>query len=329
MSKENNTPFFSLIVPVYSVEKYIEECLDSILQQTYTNFEVLCVIDGSPDNSGEICNKYASQDSRIKVIYQENQGAAAARNTGLENATGEYIHFVDPDDRLPNCEVYSQLHSILKGCQYDVLVGRSNYYHDTFEVKTEVGTSKEIKKENYNSLSFVLENDYFFALTSGVNKIYRRTMIIDNQVFWPLNIVNEDDYWLPRIFNESKNVIFVSFDIYDVRRRAASITSTRSHSRMSRRGQGYMKTALDNIGLLLENRLSKKAIKNGVSYYVQLYYTGFYINRKYGGTEMGDLEVVKHMQYSGNIKMKLMYILSRILGENAVFDLMKRRYKID
>lgn len=329
MSKENNTPFFSLIIPVYNVERYIEECLNSILQQKYENYEVLCIIDGSPDKSHEICNKYASKDPRIKVIYQENQGAAAARNTGLDNATGEYIHFVDPDDRLPNCEVYSQLHNILKECQYDVLVGRSNYYQDTFDVKTEVGTWEEIKKENYNSLSFVLENDYFFALTSGVNKIYKRTMIIDNQVLWPLNIVNEDDYWLPRIFNKSRNVLFVSLDIYDVRRREASITSTRSNSRMCRRGQGYMKTALDNIGLLFENRLSKRAIKNGVSYYVQLYYMGFHMNRKYGGTEAGDLDVVKYMRYAGNIKMKLMYIASRFVGENVVFDIMKRRYKID
>ena len=88
----------SIIVPVYNVEKYLEQCLDSIIGQTYKNLEIILVDDGSTDSSGAICDRYAEQDKRIRVIHRENGGVCAARNTALEAVTGDYIGFVDPDD---------------------------------------------------------------------------------------------------------------------------------------------------------------------------------------------------------------------------------------
>ena len=88
----------SIIVPVYNVEEYLEECLESICKQTYTDIEVVLVNDGSTDGSKEICEKYCRQDSRFKLINQENQGQSAARNNGVSFSTGEYITFVDSDD---------------------------------------------------------------------------------------------------------------------------------------------------------------------------------------------------------------------------------------
>ena len=90
----------SIIIPVYNSEPYLSRCLDSVLAQTYPKIEVLLIDDGSTDNSYAICQQYAQRDSRMKVIHQQNQGAAAARNTGLDNATGEYIMFCDSDDIL-------------------------------------------------------------------------------------------------------------------------------------------------------------------------------------------------------------------------------------
>lgn len=93
-------PLISVIVPIYQVEKYLEQCLDSILNQTYRQLEIILVDDGSPDRCGEICDRYASRDSRIKVIHQTNQGLSAARNAGMDIATGEYISFIDSDDYI-------------------------------------------------------------------------------------------------------------------------------------------------------------------------------------------------------------------------------------
>ena len=93
-------PLISVIVPIYGVEKYLEQCLDSILNQTYRQLEIILVDDGSPDRCGEICDRYARQDHRIKVIHQSNAGLSAARNAGMDIATGEYISFIDSDDYI-------------------------------------------------------------------------------------------------------------------------------------------------------------------------------------------------------------------------------------
>ena len=94
----NNLPEISVIVPVYKVEEYLPQCIDSILAQTFTNFELLLVDDGSPDRCGEICEEYAGKDTRIRVFHQQNSGVSAARNIGLQHAKGTYIVFVDSDD---------------------------------------------------------------------------------------------------------------------------------------------------------------------------------------------------------------------------------------
>lgn len=100
-------PKFSIIIPIYNVEKYLSKCLDSLVNQTFTDIEIICVNDGSSDNSLQVLNEYASQDNRIKVINQENLGVSTARNVGIDNATGEYLLFVDADDwlDLKTCEI--------------------------------------------------------------------------------------------------------------------------------------------------------------------------------------------------------------------------------
>ena len=97
-------PLISVIVPVYNVEKYLARCLDSILGQTYENLEVICVNDGSPDNSFAILHEYAAKDARIKIVEKQNGGLSSARNAGMVCATGDFIAFVDSDDTIaPNC----------------------------------------------------------------------------------------------------------------------------------------------------------------------------------------------------------------------------------
>ena len=93
-----NNPKVSVIVPVYNVEKLLQRCIDSILAQTFTDFELLLIDDGSKDKSGEICDEYAAKDSRIRVFHKQNGGVSTARNIGIDKAQGEWIYFVDSDD---------------------------------------------------------------------------------------------------------------------------------------------------------------------------------------------------------------------------------------
>lgn len=99
----DHTPEISVIVPVYKVERYLAQCIDSILAQTFTDFELLLIDDGSPDRCGEICDEYARKDSRVRVFHQENAGLSCARNTGLANSTGKYVTYIDSDDYVRSC----------------------------------------------------------------------------------------------------------------------------------------------------------------------------------------------------------------------------------
>ncbi len=118
----DNKPLISIIVPVYNVEKYIRRCLDSLINQTYKNLEIILVDDGSPDNSGAVCDEYAKLDSRIKVIHKENGGVSSARNVGLDNVSGEYVGFIDSDDYVA-LDMYEVLYNNLAANDADISMG--------------------------------------------------------------------------------------------------------------------------------------------------------------------------------------------------------------
>jgi glycosyltransferase involved in cell wall biosynthesis len=129
MNEEYILPTISIIVPVYKAEDYLSDCIESILSQTYTDFELILVNDGSPDNSGVLCDSYALKDSRIRVIHKTHGGASSARNAGVETACGKYIGWVDADDRIAP-DMYEKLHNLaerynadITGCQYLLLKG--------------------------------------------------------------------------------------------------------------------------------------------------------------------------------------------------------------
>lgn len=123
MSQEK--ALISIIIPVYKVEKYLEKCIQSVINQTYENLQIILVDDGSPDNCGKICDEYAKKDHRIEVIHKSNGGLSDARNKGLEIAKGEYIGFVDSDDYI-EADMYEVLYNLLK--QYNADVGICNFY---------------------------------------------------------------------------------------------------------------------------------------------------------------------------------------------------------
>lgn len=112
----------SVIVPVYNVEKYLVQCIDSILNQTYKNLEIILVDDESTDHSGKICDQFSSNENRIKVIHKKNMGLGLARNTGLENANGKYVVFVDSDDYLSNSNIKNLVAGIKKN-NSDICIG--------------------------------------------------------------------------------------------------------------------------------------------------------------------------------------------------------------
>ena len=175
-------PKISVIVPVYNVEQYLPQCLDSIINQTYKNLEIICVDDGSPDNSGKILDEYAKKDKRIKVIHQENGGLSVARNTGLDNATGEWVSFIDSDDYI-KLDFYENLISAANKSGADV-VQCGFYLYDEAVIK-------EIK---YPTSLFCSYSDILKQIKKCYvwNKLWKREFIKKHNLKFTPKIYFED-----------------------------------------------------------------------------------------------------------------------------------------
>ncbi len=172
-------PQISVIVPVYKAENYLHKCVDSLLAQTFTNFEIILVDDGSPDRSGEICDEYAKKDSRIKVIHKENGGVSSARQCGIDNARGEYTIHADPDDWVEN-NMLEELYRKAKEDDADMVI--CDFYIEN-ENKTTYIKQKPISL-NYKAMICEL----FQQLHGSCwNKLIRRTCYVDNDVKFPLD----------------------------------------------------------------------------------------------------------------------------------------------
>ncbi len=164
-------PKISIIVPVYKVERYLLKCLDSILAQTFEDWECLLVDDGSPDGSGRICDEYAAKDARFKVIHKQNEGVGAARNTGLEHASGQYVAFVDSDDFCEN--TYLENFNAGDGTEADIVIQGYQKYIDGVCPGVTFKASSYTRNELVGG---IIEND---LLTFGAPycKLFRRDII--------------------------------------------------------------------------------------------------------------------------------------------------------
>lgn len=176
----NNNELISIVVPIYNVEQYIRKCLDSIINQTYTNIEVLLIDDGSPDNCGQICDEYAKKDERIRVFHIPNGGVGKARQFGVEKSTGEYIIFVDPDDWLPLNSVEILYSNMLD----DISICIGNHY-DVCNGTRLKENCRQVPKEHIQIITASQYRDWLLGhLISRApwGKLYRRNLF-DNKSF--------------------------------------------------------------------------------------------------------------------------------------------------
>ena len=200
-------PTISVIVPVYKAEKYLARCVDSVLSQTFTDFELLLIDDGSPDNSGLICDEYAKKDSRVHVFHKENGGVSSARNLGLEKAAGEWIVFIDADDWiLPN--TFSECMDKCDGS--DMLrFGYTSVYDEngsvTIDKLPEVLSVQEF-------LGLVVKRRTAVAVWGA---IFRREVFLSNGIFFDTTLrMGEDWLVLVNVILHSKKVNFLQLPLY-------------------------------------------------------------------------------------------------------------------
>lgn len=205
-SLQNN--LISIIVPVYNVENYIEKCINSLVNQTYTNIEILLIDDGSTDKSGTICKEWSLKDKRIKYFYKKNEGVCSARNKGLEEAKGEFIGFVDSDDWIAPT-MYEELYSLLLEYHCDLsicgrirVIGNKQFEYPSTGVHYFPKGKIEMK---YLSCPY--------DLNISMNKLYHKHLF--EKIKFPTNMTYAEDlYIVPDILSQAKNIIYTSKGLY-------------------------------------------------------------------------------------------------------------------
>ena len=212
----NKYEIISVIVPVYNVGKYLRECLDSIVNQTYKNLEIILVDDGSLDDSGKICDEYAEKDSRIKVIHKENGGVSDARNVGMEISTGEYIFFVDSDDYIEKNAI-KEFVGIAERENADIVIANNVFFRDCEVIRENINNkgkevySKEQAAEHYASFDW-----------GAWNKLFRKE--VHESILFPKGKIHEDEAIMFQLIANSNKIVHIERTLYYYRKRGGSIT---------------------------------------------------------------------------------------------------------
>lgn len=213
----------SIIVPVFNVEKYIHQCINSIIYQNYKNLEIILVNDGSTDKCSQICDEFALADNRIKVINQQNKGLSSARNTGLANATGSYVWFIDSDDWIENNTIEILMHE-LKIEKLEMLAFSMQLFiekNNTFE---------QLGFENFNipttsSGNLFLINNKRFAPQAWIY-LYEKSFLDKNHLLFKEGLIHEDEYFNWNCFIKVKKIKKIKTIVYNYRIRESSITNS-------------------------------------------------------------------------------------------------------
>ena len=230
----------SVILPCYKVEKYIDKCMDTIVNQTYKNLEIILVDDGSPDNSGKLCDEWAKKDNRIKVVHKENGGLSSARNAGMEVATGDFITFVDPDDYVDKTMYEKMMNKINKDNSDICFVGFVRVYEN--------GKPSRINKE-YNLKSFEKEVDfkYFHRFNFKTKNNITNTDNIMGSVWRVLikkefveglkfveNVVSEDLFFMVEVLKRVKKISVLDENLYFYLQREGSLIRVLDEKKMNK-----------------------------------------------------------------------------------------------
>lgn len=220
----------SVIIPIYNVAEYLKKCIDSILDQSGVEIEVILVNDGSTDNSGEICDNYSKKDSRIKVFHKENGGVSSARNNGLKNATGEWICFVDADDWIEKNSIEKIISVDVKNI-LDIIIAKSHIKREEIIEKEEYPFDINWEGQIFNGSDLLKNEGYVRGSVCGV--LYRRIFLIKNNISFPVNLKNGED----SIFNSictifAERVSFSNAHFYNIYERDGSATRSWTFERI-------------------------------------------------------------------------------------------------
>ena len=322
----------SIIVPVYNVEKYIDQCINSVITQTYQDWELILIDDGSPDRCPEICDKWEEKEKRIRVIHQKNGGLSVARNRGIQEATGEYVMFLDSDDYWDDKRCLEILVGKLQKNTVDMLTFRyKKYIEKTGEYIDCLPSCDEThvndipsKNERFRRL---LERGLY--LSSACNKVMKTDFLREKRLYFREGITSEDIDWCARCMLYTDNILYSDMNCYVYRQRDYSI----SHSISLKSIEDLKNNIIECVRL--GRNLSKQDDLYAIYYtFVAYQYGVFLCSNTLVSDEKID-ELVKEMKqytwllkYRSNKKIKALYVVNKIFGYNNLIRCMRIYAKI-
>lgn len=267
----------SIIVPVYKVEKYLRECVDSILRQSYRELQIILIDDGSPDGSGAICDEYALRDDRVTVIHSENGGLSAARNRGLAICEGEYVLFVDSDDWLEDNAV-EVLVNKAKADELDILLYDAiSFDENTPDPSDDSEITKYIRKQSYAGVytgadlfTQMLKNDEYRSPVQYY--FYKKTFLDDHQLRFHEGILHEDEEFNFFALLYAQRTAHIPDVLYHHRFRADSIMGTRFTQRNVDGCYQIILTAMEHSETFLSDPQTAGAYKTGIARFLRIFY---------------------------------------------------------
>lgn len=219
--------FFSIVVPIYNVEKYLRECIDSILSQSFNDFELILVDDGSKDSSPSICDEYAKKDGRIKVIHKQNGGLSDARNVGTYEANGRYIVYIDSDDYYCDKDFLKKLHQKASETDSDVIAYKFKKYleasNEFVECKFNCPDFDKIESLA-ERIDYLVKQDAFYC--SAWSKSFKRSIVSANNIEFEKGLLGEDQEWYYHLLLKISSIEFLDEPFVVYRQRSNSITSS-------------------------------------------------------------------------------------------------------
>lgn len=316
---------FSIIIPVYKVEPYLDQCVQSVVSQTFPDYEILLVDDGSPDSCGAMCDRWATRDSRIRVLHQKNQGLSGARNTGIREARGEYVMFLDSDDWWEDAFVLEKVARYLEGNPVDVL---SFNYRKSFggEIGASYFPDSLPTSDTAENLEQILCRDRW--ITGACNKAVRRLLLTERELHFRTGITSEDIDWTLRLGLEAETFAFANICVFIYRQHGESL----SHSTCPRKTE-HLCANVQFCVRLLETAEPEKAelLKPFAAYqYGTLLHN--VANLSPVDRTLGLMSEVREMRWllnhSPNRKVRLLRLSNRIAGFSGMMLMLRLRQKL-
>lgn len=318
----------SIIIPVYNTERYLRNCLDSVLSQTYDNVEIILVNDGSTDSSGDICNEYAKSDIRIKAIHKENGGLSSARNEGIRNASGDYVVFLDSDDFWNNESAISEIVQIIEKSLPVITDVVCFGYREYLDNKGDNGIGLDFTNfDNNQSDSLALLKEMLskgIYISSAWCKVINLSLIRKHNLYFCEGITSEDIDWSARLLKAADNIAVYCDSFYCYRQRSESIVHNLKYENLKTLSESIIKCV--DFGKDIKSPEFSNLYHNYVSYQ----YITFLKVALLCENDARTKHLVKEMKsyswllnYHLNKKVKIVYWFNKLLGYNMMHKCLK------